>query len=44
MNNLERGWMYERLDGRGGINSSFVTGVNNFIQFACSLQNHMSEW
>ncbi|KAM3323584.1 hypothetical protein P3S67_004735 [Capsicum chacoense] len=42
MNNLERGWMYDRLNGRGDINSRFVTGVNNFIQFACSQQNCMS--
>lgn len=31
MNNLERGWMYDRLDGGGGINSNFVTDVNNYI-------------
>jgi len=42
MNNLERGWMYDRLDGRGAINSSFVIGVDKFIQFACSQQNRMS--
>ncbi|PHT49831.1 hypothetical protein CQW23_09578 [Capsicum baccatum] len=42
MNNLERGWMYDRLDDRGAINSRFVTGVNKFIQFACSQQNCMS--
>ncbi|PHT31586.1 hypothetical protein CQW23_27923 [Capsicum baccatum] len=42
MNNLERGWMYERLDNRGALYSSFVTGVNEFIQFACSQQNRMS--
>ncbi|XP_059295324.1 uncharacterized protein LOC132048635 [Lycium ferocissimum] len=42
MNNLECVWMYERLDGRGGINSSFVTGVDNFIQFAHSQRNYMS--
>ncbi|XP_060177806.1 uncharacterized protein LOC132607740 [Lycium barbarum] len=42
MNNLERDWMYDRLDGRGGINSSFVTGVDNFIQFALSQRNYMS--
>lgn len=34
--------MYERLDGRGAVNSSFVTGMNSFIQFACSQQNRMS--
>ncbi|KAM3281818.1 hypothetical protein P3S67_027465 [Capsicum chacoense] len=42
MNNLERRWMYDRLDGRGAINSRFITGVNNFILFACSQQNCMS--
>ncbi|KAM3326935.1 hypothetical protein P3S67_002061 [Capsicum chacoense] len=42
MNNLERSWMYERLDGRGGSYSRFVTGVDEFIQFACSQPNHMS--
>ncbi|KAF3656663.1 putative flowering time control protein FCA-like isoform X1 [Capsicum annuum] len=42
MNNLEHGWMYDRLDGRGAINYRFITGVNNFIQFACSQQNCMS--
>ncbi|KAM3237936.1 hypothetical protein P3L10_012966 [Capsicum annuum] len=42
MNNLERGWMYDRLDDRGAINSRFITGVNNFILFACSQQNCMS--
>ncbi|PHU17516.1 hypothetical protein BC332_13211 [Capsicum chinense] len=42
MNNLERGWMYDRLDGRWAINSRFITGVNNFILFACSQQNCMS--
>ncbi|KAF3614155.1 putative flowering time control protein FCA-like isoform X1 [Capsicum annuum] len=42
MNNLERGWMYDRLDGRGAISSRFITGVNNFILFACSQQNCMS--
>ncbi|WMV37676.1 hypothetical protein MTR67_031061, partial [Solanum verrucosum] len=42
MINLKRGWMYERLDGRGGILSSFITGVNNFIQYACSQKNRMS--
>ncbi|PHU21567.1 hypothetical protein BC332_06674 [Capsicum chinense] len=42
MNNLECGWMYDRLDGRGAINSRFITGVNNFILFACSQQNYMS--
>ncbi|KAM3379267.1 hypothetical protein P3S68_011681 [Capsicum galapagoense] len=42
MNNLERSWMYERLDGRGGLYSRFITGVDEFIQFACSQPNHMS--
>ncbi|PHT42728.1 hypothetical protein CQW23_16753 [Capsicum baccatum] len=42
MNNLERSWMYERLDGRGGLYSIFVTGVDEFIQFACSQPNRMS--
>ncbi|PHT36819.1 hypothetical protein CQW23_24519 [Capsicum baccatum] len=42
MNNLECEWMYDRLDGRRAINSRFVTGVNNFIQFPCSQQNCMS--
>ncbi|KAM3282190.1 hypothetical protein P3S67_025835 [Capsicum chacoense] len=42
MNNLERGWMYDRLDGREAINSRFITGVNKFILFACSQQNCMS--
>ncbi|PHU17232.1 Lignin-forming anionic peroxidase [Capsicum chinense] len=42
MTNLERGWMYDRLDGREAISSRFVTGVNNFIQFSCSQQNCMS--
>ncbi|PHT81910.1 hypothetical protein T459_14925 [Capsicum annuum] len=42
MNNLERRWMYDRLDGRGAINSRFITGVNNFILFACSQQSCMS--
>ncbi|KAM3237459.1 hypothetical protein P3L10_012488 [Capsicum annuum] len=42
MNNLERSWMYERLDGRGGLYSRFVTGVDEFIQFACSQPNRMS--
>ncbi|PHT52637.1 hypothetical protein CQW23_07099 [Capsicum baccatum] len=42
MNNLERGWTYARLDGRGSKNSRFVTGMNNFIQYACSQQNCMS--
>ncbi|KAM3221136.1 hypothetical protein P3L10_020404 [Capsicum annuum] len=39
MNNLERSWMYERLDGRGGLYSRFVTGG---IYFACSQPNRMS--
>ncbi|XP_059290323.1 uncharacterized protein LOC132043886 [Lycium ferocissimum] len=42
MDNLERGWMYDRLDGRGGINSSFITGVNKFLEFSCSQRNRMS--
>ncbi|WMV28348.1 hypothetical protein MTR67_021733 [Solanum verrucosum] len=42
MSNLKRGWMYERFGGRGGILSSFITGVNNFIQYACSQKNRMS--
>lgn len=42
MNNLERGWMYERLDGRGAINSSFIIGMDKFIQFTCSQQNRLS--
>ncbi|KAH0655751.1 hypothetical protein KY285_030633 [Solanum tuberosum] len=42
MNNLECGWMYERLDGRGAINSSFITGVDKFIQFACTQQDRLS--
>ena len=42
MNNLQRAWMYDRLDGRGAINSSFVIGVDKFIQFACLQQNCMS--
>ncbi|KAM3269053.1 hypothetical protein P3S67_031017 [Capsicum chacoense] len=42
MNNLERSWMYERLDGRGGLYSRFVTGVDEFIQFASSQPNRMS--
>ncbi|XP_070028272.1 uncharacterized protein [Nicotiana sylvestris] len=37
MDNLERDWMYKRLDDRGGINSSFITGVNKFLQFLRSL-------
>ncbi|PHT79977.1 hypothetical protein T459_18029 [Capsicum annuum] len=41
MNNLERSWMYERLDGRGALYSRFVTGVDEFIQFACSQPNRM---
>ncbi|XP_070008858.1 uncharacterized protein [Nicotiana sylvestris] len=40
--NLERDWTYKRLDGRGGINSSFITSVNKFLQFACSQRNRMS--
>ncbi|KAM3232670.1 hypothetical protein P3L10_018029 [Capsicum annuum] len=42
MNNLERGWMYERLDDRGALYSRFVTGVDEFIQFSCSQPNLMS--
>ncbi|XP_019236599.1 PREDICTED: uncharacterized protein LOC109216840 isoform X5 [Nicotiana attenuata] len=42
MDNLERAWMYERLDGRGGTNSNFVTGVDSFLLFARSQRNHMS--
>lgn len=42
MDNLECDWMYKRLDGRGGINSSFITGVNTFLQFASSQRNRMS--
>ncbi|KAF3678745.1 putative flowering time control protein FCA-like isoform X1 [Capsicum annuum] len=42
MNNLERSWMYERLDGRGCLYSRFITGVDEFIQFACSQPNRMS--
>lgn len=42
MNNMKRDWMYKRLDGRGGIVSNFIIGVNNFIQYACSQQNRMS--
>lgn len=34
--------MYERLDSRGAINSSFIAGVNEFIKFACSQRNCMS--
>ncbi|KAM3374328.1 hypothetical protein P3S68_013042 [Capsicum galapagoense] len=41
MNNLERSWMYERLDGRGGLYSRFVIGVDEFIQFASSQPNRM---
>ncbi|KAM3378374.1 hypothetical protein P3S68_010787 [Capsicum galapagoense] len=43
MNKLERSWMYERLDGRGGLYSRFVTGVDEFIQFVCSQPNCMSD-
>ncbi|XP_075110942.1 uncharacterized protein LOC107780688 isoform X3 [Nicotiana tabacum] len=43
MDNLERAWMYERSDGRGGINSNFVTGVDSFLLFARSQQNSMSD-
>ncbi|KAM3289830.1 hypothetical protein P3S67_018119 [Capsicum chacoense] len=42
MNNLERSWMYESLDGRGGLYSRFITRVDEFIQFACSQPNRMS--
>nr|XP_009803558.1 PREDICTED: uncharacterized protein LOC104248905 [Nicotiana sylvestris] len=42
MDNLERAWMYEMLDGRGGINSNFVTGVDSFLLFARSQRNRMS--
>ncbi|XP_047270411.1 uncharacterized protein LOC124899548 [Capsicum annuum] len=42
MNNLDCSWMYERLDGRGGLYSRFVTGVDEFIQFSCSQPNRMS--
>ncbi|KAF3620686.1 putative flowering time control protein FCA-like isoform X1 [Capsicum annuum] len=42
MNNLEHSWMYERLDGRGGLYSRFVTGVGEFIQFAFSQPDRMS--
>ncbi|PHT74236.1 hypothetical protein T459_21513 [Capsicum annuum] len=42
MNNLERSWMYERLDGRRVLYSIFVIGVDEFIQFACSQPNRMS--
>ncbi|PHT37975.1 hypothetical protein CQW23_21548 [Capsicum baccatum] len=42
MNNLGHSWMYERLDGRGGLYSRFVTEVGEFIQFACSQPNRMS--
>nr|XP_016475280.1 PREDICTED: uncharacterized protein LOC107796969 [Nicotiana tabacum] len=42
MDNLEHDWMYKRLDNRGGINSRFITGVNKFLQFACSRRNHIS--
>ncbi|OIT18989.1 hypothetical protein A4A49_54464, partial [Nicotiana attenuata] len=42
MDNLERAWMYERLDGRGGINSNFVTGMDSFLLFVRSQQNRMS--
>lgn len=42
MSNVQRGWIYEKLDCRGAINSSFVTGVDKCIQFACSQQNHLS--
>ncbi|KAF3677951.1 putative U-box domain-containing protein 9-like [Capsicum annuum] len=42
MNNLERSWTYERLDGQGGLYSRFVIGVGEFIQFACSQPNRMS--
>ncbi|KAM3287356.1 hypothetical protein P3S67_020786 [Capsicum chacoense] len=34
--------MYEKLDGRGGLYSRFVTGVDEFIQFACSQPNRLS--
>nr|XP_016467687.1 PREDICTED: uncharacterized protein LOC107790290 isoform X2 [Nicotiana tabacum]XP_016467688.1 PREDICTED: uncharacterized protein LOC107790290 isoform X2 [Nicotiana tabacum]XP_016467689.1 PREDICTED: uncharacterized protein LOC107790290 isoform X2 [Nicotiana tabacum]XP_016467690.1 PREDICTED: uncharacterized protein LOC107790290 isoform X2 [Nicotiana tabacum]XP_016467691.1 PREDICTED: uncharacterized protein LOC107790290 isoform X2 [Nicotiana tabacum] len=42
MENLEHGWMYERLDGRGGINSCFISGVDKFLHFACFQRNRMS--
>ncbi|KAM3395422.1 hypothetical protein P3S68_004428 [Capsicum galapagoense] len=42
MNNVERSWMYERLDGQGGLYSRFVTGVDEFSQFACFQPNRMS--
>ncbi|KAM3263784.1 hypothetical protein P3L10_000778 [Capsicum annuum] len=41
MNNVERSWMYERLDGRGALCSRFIIGVDEFIQFACSQQNRI---
>nr|XP_018623102.1 uncharacterized protein LOC104086815 isoform X2 [Nicotiana tomentosiformis] len=44
MDNLERNWMYKRLDGRGGINSCFITGVNKFLHFACSQRNRMNDY
>lgn len=42
MNNLERCWMYKRLDGKRAINSSFITGVNDFIKFSYSQCNRIS--
>ncbi|KAM3265345.1 hypothetical protein P3L10_002339 [Capsicum annuum] len=41
MNNLEHGWMYERLDGRGALYSRFVIRLDEFIQVVCSQQNRM---
>lgn len=42
MDNIKRSWIYERLDGRRAINSSFITSMDEFITFACSPRNRMS--
>ncbi|KAL4590590.1 hypothetical protein LXL04_003524 [Taraxacum kok-saghyz] len=39
MNTTDRNWMYERLGANGFVSPIFRSGLNTFIEFACSNQN-----
>ncbi|KAL4555261.1 hypothetical protein LXL04_037876 [Taraxacum kok-saghyz] len=41
MNTTDRNWMYERLGANGFVSPIFRSGLNTFIEFACSNQNSM---
>ncbi|KAL4555590.1 hypothetical protein LXL04_038213 [Taraxacum kok-saghyz] len=41
MNTTDRNWMYERLGANGFVSPIFRSGLNTYIEFACSNQNSM---